>query len=99
MTSDFTRSPSRRGRSRRARAPAGPPAPGGVPAPPRRPAGRWPAGDHPTQNEVDTGMTRWTAADEPLGDTDVVLRHVFGVHHVPRPAAYRHATPTGGKKN
>ncbi len=45
----------------------------------------WPAGDHPTQSEQDLGMTRWIADDEPLEDTDVVLWHVFGIHHVPRP--------------
>jgi primary-amine oxidase len=45
----------------------------------------WPAGDHPTQSEVDTGMTRWVADDEPLEGTDVVLWHVFGIHHVTRP--------------
>ncbi|WP_442906478.1 primary-amine oxidase [Kineococcus sp. NBC_00420] len=45
----------------------------------------WPAGDHPTQSSEDLGMTRWTADDEPLVDTDVVLWHVFGIHHVPRP--------------
>ncbi len=44
----------------------------------------WPAGDHPTQSSGDEGMTRWTADDEPLEDTDVVLWHVFGIHHVPR---------------
>ncbi|WP_380173537.1 primary-amine oxidase [Kineococcus sp. DHX-1] len=44
----------------------------------------WPAGDHPTQSSGDEGMTRWIADDEPLEDTDVVLWHVFGIHHVPR---------------
>ncbi|NYD21789.1 primary-amine oxidase [Kineococcus aurantiacus] len=45
----------------------------------------WPAGDHPTQSSEDLGITRWTADDEPLEDTDTVLWHVFGIHHVPRP--------------
>ncbi|GAB7193500.1 primary-amine oxidase [Kineococcus sp. NUM-3379] len=45
----------------------------------------WPAGNHPTQSEVDTGITRWVADDEPLVGTDVVLWHVFGIHHVTRP--------------
>jgi len=44
----------------------------------------WPAGDHPTQSAEDLGMRRWIADDEPLQDTDVVLWHVFGIHHVPR---------------
>ena len=49
----------------------------------------WPAGDHPTQSLTDDGprggMTRWVADDEPLEDTDTVLWHVFGIHHVTRP--------------
>ena len=45
----------------------------------------FPAGDHPTQSEEDLGMTRWIADDEPLEDTDLVLWHVFGIHHVTRP--------------
>ncbi|MFB9376766.1 primary-amine oxidase [Kineococcus gynurae] len=44
----------------------------------------WPAGDHPTQSEVDHGMSRWIADDESLEGTDVVLWHVFGIHHVTR---------------
>ncbi|GAA4659813.1 primary-amine oxidase [Kineococcus glutinatus] len=46
---------------------------------------RWPAGDHPVQSGEDAGMTRWTADDEALVGTDVVLWHVFGIHHVVRP--------------
>ncbi|PPK92421.1 primary-amine oxidase [Kineococcus xinjiangensis] len=45
----------------------------------------WPAGNHPTQSESDSGMTRWIADDEPLVGTDVVLWHVFGIHHITRP--------------
>jgi primary-amine oxidase len=45
----------------------------------------WPAGDHPTQSETDLGMTRWIADDEALVDTDIVLWHVFGIHHITRP--------------
>lgn len=45
----------------------------------------WPAGDHPTQSTEDLGMTRWVADDEPLEDTDLVLWHVFGIHHITRP--------------
>ncbi|MEH3075434.1 MAG: primary-amine oxidase [Quadrisphaera sp.] len=45
----------------------------------------WPAGDNPTQSAQDTGMSRWISDDEPLESTDVVLWHVFGIHHVPRP--------------
>jgi len=45
---------------------------------------RWPCGDHPTQSTQDSGMTRWIADDEPLENTDVVLWHVFGIHHITR---------------
>jgi len=45
---------------------------------------RWPCGAYPTQSLVDTGMTEWVKDDEPLEDTDVVLWHVFGIHHITR---------------
>jgi primary-amine oxidase len=46
---------------------------------------RWPCGDYPTQSADDQGLTRWTADDEPLENTDVVLWYVFGIHHITRP--------------
>ncbi len=48
---------------------------------------RWPAGDYPTQSSDDlgNGMSAWIADDENLVDTDVVLWHVFGIHHITRP--------------
>jgi primary-amine oxidase len=46
---------------------------------------RWPCGDYPTQSDGDQGLTRWTADDEPLENTDVVLWYVFGIHHITRP--------------
>ena len=45
---------------------------------------RWPCGAYPTQSTVDGGITRWIADDEPLENTDVVLWHVFGLHHITR---------------
>jgi primary-amine oxidase len=45
---------------------------------------RWPCGDYPTQSSEDTGLTRWIADDESLENTDVVVWHVFGIHHVTR---------------
>ncbi len=45
---------------------------------------RWPAGAYPTQSTVDTGMTVWISDDEPLENTDLVLWHVFGIHHITR---------------
>jgi primary-amine oxidase len=47
-------------------------------------AERYPAGDHPFQHEGGDGLPRWTAADRPLEDEDVVLWHVFGTNHIPR---------------
>jgi primary-amine oxidase len=43
------------------------------------------AGDHPNQHAGGDGLPRWTAADRPLVDTDVVVWHTFGVTHLPRP--------------
>jgi primary-amine oxidase len=45
---------------------------------------RWPCGRYPTQSTRDTGLTQWIADDEPLENTDVVLWHVFGIHHITR---------------
>ena len=45
---------------------------------------RYPAGEYPNQHEGGDGLPRWTRADRPLVDEDVVLWHVFGSHHVPR---------------
>ncbi|HVV37125.1 MAG TPA: hypothetical protein VHC63_11025, partial [Acidimicrobiales bacterium] len=43
------------------------------------------AGDYPNQHVGGDGLPRWTAADRPLSNTDVVVWHTFGVTHVPRP--------------
>ncbi|HYV60952.1 MAG TPA: primary-amine oxidase [Acidimicrobiia bacterium] len=43
------------------------------------------AGDHPNQHGGGDGLPRWTAADRPIADTDVVVWHTFGVTHIPRP--------------
>ncbi|MUL43713.1 primary-amine oxidase [Streptomonospora sp. PA3] len=48
------------------------------------PAERFPAGDYPNQHAGD-GLGRWTRADRPLTDADVVLWHTFGLTHIPRP--------------
>ncbi len=45
---------------------------------------RWPAGNYPTQSEVDTGMSEWIKDNASLVNTDVVLWYVFGVHHITR---------------
>ncbi len=46
---------------------------------------RWPCGEFPNLSAADSGLPRWTAADRPIADTDVVLWHVFGLHHITRP--------------
>jgi primary-amine oxidase len=43
------------------------------------------AGDHPNQHAGGDGLPRWTAADRPIADCDLVVWHTFGVTHVPRP--------------
>ncbi|MBK8446469.1 MAG: primary-amine oxidase [Micropruina sp.] len=44
----------------------------------------WPAGEYPTQSGAGGGIVDWVADDAPLVDTDVVLWHVFGIHHITR---------------
>ncbi|QYN33711.1 primary-amine oxidase [Pseudonocardia sp. DSM 110487] len=46
---------------------------------------RYPAGERPNQHSGGAGLPAWTAADRSIVDTDVVLWHVFGPTHVPRP--------------
>jgi primary-amine oxidase len=43
------------------------------------------AGEYPNQHEGGDGLPKWTAADRPITDTDVVVWHTFGVTHVVRP--------------
>ena len=43
------------------------------------------AGRYPNQSSGGDGLPAWTAADRPLVDTDVVVWHSFGLHHIPRP--------------
>jgi primary-amine oxidase len=46
---------------------------------------RWPSGEFCNQSRRDAGLPEWTKADRPIADTDIVLWHVFGIHHIPRP--------------
>ncbi|MBM7773367.1 primary-amine oxidase [Actinokineospora baliensis] len=48
-------------------------------------AERFPAGDYPNQHPGQAGLPTWTKADRDLENQDVVLWHVFGPTHVPRP--------------
>jgi primary-amine oxidase len=43
------------------------------------------AGRYPNQSGGGDGLPAWTAADRPLVDTDIVVWHSFGLHHIPRP--------------
>jgi len=52
---------------------------------PQREDERWPCGEFPNLSATDTGLPAWTAADRPIEATDVVLWHVFGLHHITRP--------------
>lgn len=46
---------------------------------------RYPAGDYVNQNSGGNGLPKWTAANRPITDTDLVVWYVFGHVHVPRP--------------
>lgn len=52
---------------------------------PNHPDERWPAGEFVNQSVADTGLGRWTKANRPIENTDVVLWYVFGLHHITRP--------------
>ncbi|OKK00512.1 primary-amine oxidase [Amycolatopsis sp. CB00013] len=54
-------------------------------ATPYRADERFPAGDRPNAHPGGAGLPAWTAADRDLTDTDLVLWHVFGPTHIPRP--------------
>jgi primary-amine oxidase len=44
---------------------------------------RFPAGDYPNHNPGGDGLPRWTNADRPVADRDVVLWFTLGQTHVP----------------
>ena len=45
---------------------------------------RYPAGEFMNHSTGEDGLPAWTEQDRALENTDVVLWHCFGVHHVPR---------------
>jgi Cu2+-containing amine oxidase len=49
------------------------------------PAEKHAAGDFPNQNATGEGLARWIDQDRPLENEDIVLWHVLGTSHVPRP--------------
>jgi primary-amine oxidase len=52
---------------------------------PYAPDERRAAGEFPNQHAGGDGLTRWTAADRSITETDVVLWYTFGVTHFVRP--------------
>jgi primary-amine oxidase len=46
---------------------------------------RYPAGDYVNQSEAGLGLPQWTKANRPIENADIVLWHVFGLHHSVRP--------------
>jgi primary-amine oxidase len=46
------------------------------------------AGNYPNQSQGGDGLPRWTEADRPIANTDVVLWYTFGHTHIPRPEDY-----------
>ncbi len=52
---------------------------------PHSPLERYPAGDYVNQSEAGLGLPQWIEADRPIENTDVVVWHVFGLHHSVRP--------------
>jgi primary-amine oxidase len=46
---------------------------------------KYAAGDYPNQSSGGDGLPKWTQADRPIADTDVVFWYTFGHTHIPRP--------------
>ena len=46
------------------------------------------AGDYPNQSHGGDGLGKWTDADRPIADADVVFWYTFGHTHIPRPEDY-----------
>jgi primary-amine oxidase len=49
---------------------------------------KYAAGDYPNQSSGGDGLIRWTEADRPVADTDIVFWYTFGHTHIPRPEDY-----------
>lgn len=46
---------------------------------------RFPSGEFVNQSDGSDGIETWMRADRPIVDTDIVVWHSFGLHHLPRP--------------
>jgi primary-amine oxidase len=49
---------------------------------------KYAAGDYPNQSTGGDGLIKWTEADRPTSDTDIVFWYTFGHTHIPRPEDY-----------
>jgi primary-amine oxidase len=49
------------------------------------PEERYPAGEYMNHSTGAGGVDDMVKADRPIADADIVLWHVFGLHHMPRP--------------
>jgi primary-amine oxidase len=54
-------------------------------ATPYNEAEKYSAGDYPYQSQGGDGLPKWTAADRPIDNRDVVLWYTMGITHNPRP--------------
>ncbi|WP_200840769.1 primary-amine oxidase [Geminicoccus flavidas] len=52
---------------------------------PYHPDERYPAGEFVNQSTGDDSVETWTDQNRPIENTDIVLWHSFGLHHLPRP--------------
>jgi primary-amine oxidase len=52
---------------------------------PYQPAERYAGGNYPNQSRGGDGLSKWTAANRPVDNTDVVLWYTLGITHNPRP--------------
>ncbi|MFN7939782.1 MAG: primary-amine oxidase [Bryobacteraceae bacterium] len=55
---------------------------------PYQPDERYAAGDYPNQSTGGDGLSKWTEADRPVENTDLVFWYTFGHTHIPRPEDY-----------
>jgi primary-amine oxidase len=55
---------------------------------PYRDEEKYAAGDYPNQSTGGDGLVKWTEADRPIADTDIVFWYTFGHTHIPRPEDY-----------
>lgn len=49
---------------------------------------KYAAGDYPNQSQGGDGLTKWTSANRPIANRDVVFWYTFGHTHLPRPEDY-----------